>query len=118
MLRAVDWENPMSNNRWITGPSEAAASGLHFTKASLNARDLSNLYQSTAQYVFVLGGGDRWVTAEKCTGKITGDTLVIMYRPHIRAAPVGEAAPSVICLELNRLNFPGYKKLKIVFREV
>lgn len=117
-LEAADWENPMSNNQWIASPPEAVASGLHFTKASLNARNTNELYQTTAQYVFVLGGGDRWVPAENCTGEITGDTLVIMYRPIIRAAPVGEAAPSVICLELNKLTYPDYKKLKITYRQM
>lgn len=114
----VDWENPAGNNKWIDNKQEAIASKLRFNTASLNARNMDSLYQSIAQYVFVIGGGDRWITAENCKGEINGDTITIKYTPQIRHATVGETAPALICLELSKLKYRAYKKMKIVFKQI
>ncbi|MBS1750868.1 MAG: hypothetical protein JST63_13265 [Bacteroidetes bacterium] len=117
-IKPVDWENPASNNKWIDNSLQAMSSGLEYNNPSLNTRDTDSLYQTTAQYIFVIGGGDRWITADKCSGEVSGDTIIIKYAPQINHSTVGETAPSIICMELNKQKYPDYKKMKIVYKEI
>ncbi len=117
-IEPVDWENLASNNQWIDNKQQAVALKLRYGNNSLNTRNADSLYQTTAIYVFVIGGGDRWITADKCSGEVIGDKIIVKYAPLINHSEVGETAPSIICMELNKLKYPDYKKMKIVYKEI
>ncbi|MBS1919774.1 MAG: hypothetical protein JST17_05950 [Bacteroidetes bacterium] len=112
----VDWDNLQDANKWIESKEEAVNSRLHFDNTLLNKRDPDVLYQTMAQYIFVVGGGDRWVTADKCSAEFNGNTIIIKYVPLMNTNKVGETEPSLICMELNKIMYPDYKKMKIVFK--
>lgn len=117
-IEPVDWENLAGNNKWIENKLQAVNSKLRFSNNDLNKRNTDSLYQTAAQYIFVISGGDRWITAEKCSGEINGDTITIKYTPIMINSKVGETAPSIICMELNKLKHPDFRKMKIVFKQI
>lgn len=110
----VDWDNPLNNNKWIESKQEALHCNLKFANPGLNQRNPDVLYKGTAQYLFVIGGGDRWVNAVDCSAEIIKDTIYIRYNPTYHNDKVGETAPSLICMEIEKDQIPGYKKMKIV----
>lgn len=114
----IDWENPTKNNKWIESRQEALKAGLKFNQREDAPEIGDDTYKTSAQYLFVIGGGDRWVTAADCEGEIAHDTIKIRYRPEFHRGQVAEAAPSLICMELNKKLYPEYRNMKIVFEAI
>jgi hypothetical protein len=111
----IDWDNPLKSNQWIDDKQGAMDAKLSFENPKLNNRNTDSLYQTTAQYLFALGGGSIFVTAEKCVALIQKDSLIIYYDPIIHTGEVGEAATSRICMEIDKIKYPNYKSMKIKY---
>lgn len=113
----VDWESPMNNNRWIANETEALACKLKIRKPGANLLNEEGLYKTKALYLFVIGGGEQWVTAANCKAEIHSDTIKISYTPKYHTGQVGESAPSLICMELEKQSYPEFRKMKIIFEK-
>lgn len=111
----IDWNDPLKSNKWIDDEQEAIYAKLNFENPKLNNRNTDSLYNKTVQYIFALGGGRIFVTAEKCIAHIQNDSIIICYDPIIYNAEVGEAATSRICMEIDKLKYPNYKSMKIKY---
>lgn len=101
--------------KWIDNKQEAIRSNLYFYELERNKRNLDSLYKTKAHYLFIIGGGGIWVRAKDCNAEIKNDTLFIAYTPKWNRKPVGEAAPTMMCLELDKTKYPNYKALEIVY---
>ena len=111
----IDYGFSPKNNRWLSNKKEALNAKLIFEDSPLNRRDLDSLYNTTAQYVFIIGGGGNFVDYKECFVKIKNDSLIINYKYIPESSSSGERASSLICLEVNKLKYPDYKKMKIFF---
>jgi hypothetical protein len=111
--------NPFNNidkyKKWIDNKQDAINSELHFDNLELNKRNLERFYKTKAQYFFIIGGGGIWVKAKNCRAKIKNDTLYIIYKPKFNDEPVGEAASTMMCMELDKAKYPNYKSLTIEY---
>ena len=101
-------------SKWIDNKEDALKTKLTFD-SDLNKRNLDSLYKETAQFLFIVGGGGMYVDIENCSAEIKNDTLFIKYKGNEISGPVGEAASSLVCLEINRKKYPDYKNMKVIF---
>ncbi|WP_177734611.1 hypothetical protein [Flavobacterium inviolabile] len=100
-------------NKWVDNKQDAINLKVHFNDLELNKRNLNSLYKTKAQYFFIIGGGGIWVQAKNCRAEIKNDTLFIIYKPKWNREPVGEAASTMICMELDKTKYPNYRELTI-----
>jgi hypothetical protein len=101
--------------KWIENKQDAMNSKIQFEDLKLNNRNLDSLYQTKAQYLFIIGGGGIWVRAKNCRAEVKNDTLFFFYKPIINNAPTGEASPTMMCLEIDKIKYPNYRNLKIKY---
>lgn len=117
------YNDPIYYSKWIENKEDALKVKLTFYNSdlnkrnldSLNKRNLVHLYKRTAQYLFIIGGGGIWVNAEDCTAEIKNDTILIKYKIKGNSGLVGEAASSLICMEVDKRKYPNYKKMKLIY---
>ena len=65
--------------------------------------------------LFIIGGGGIWVRAKNCRAEVKNDTLFFFYESIINNAPTGEASPTMMCLEIDKIKYPNYRNLKIKY---
>jgi len=117
----LETDNPFNYGKWIDNKDDALNIKLNIyhsdikKRESLNKRNLDSLYKQTAQYLFIIGGGGIWVPVENCSAEIKNDTIEIKYGIISNSAPIGEAASSLICMEIDKKKYPNYKKMKVIF---
>lgn len=117
---------PIYYGKWIENKEDALKVKLTFYNSdlnkrnldSLNKRNLNHLYKKTAQYLFIIGGGGIWVNAEDCSAEIKNDTILIKYKIKVHSSVVGEAASSLICMEVDKRKYPNYKKMKLIYKRI
>ncbi|CAC9976813.1 hypothetical protein DBB36_22485 [Flavobacterium sp. WLB] len=109
------YNNPIYYSKWIDNKEDALKTKLTFVDSNLNERNLDSLYKETAQHLFIIGGGGMYVPVENCSVEIKNDTIQINFNGNHIHEPVGEAASSFVCLEINRKKYPNYKNMKVTY---
>lgn len=103
-----------SKDTWIDNKQDALDSQLRFDNLELNKRNLDSLYKTKAHFLFLIGSGSTYTKAEECSAKITKDTISIYYKP-MWSDDVGWLDYTYLCLEINKIKYPNYREMKIVF---
>lgn len=112
------YNDALNYNKWIENKEEAIKTKLSFGYGNLDNRNLDSLYKEKAHYLFIIGGGGSYVPVDNCEAEIKNDTILIKYTANYISGPVGEAASSLICLEVNKSKYPNYKKMKVKYLEL
>lgn len=110
----LQYNDPVNYSKWVENKEEALKTKLTFD-SSLDKRNLDSLYQETAQFLFIVGGGGTYVPIEKCSAEIKNNSVLIKYTGNSIKGPVGEAASTLICLEINKKKYPNYKNMRIKY---
>jgi hypothetical protein len=111
----TQYNDPQFYNKWIYNKEDALKVKLTFNDSELDNRNLDSLYNQKVQYLFILGGGSTYVSVDDCQAEIKNDTILIKYDGKIITGPVGEAAESLICLEISKSKYPNYKNMKVKY---
>ena len=114
-FKLSEHDDPFNYNKWIDNKKDALEIKLAFYDSELNKRNLDSLYKQTSQYLFIIGGGGIWVKPEYCSAEINNDRIIIKYKIKVNSGPVGEAAATPICMEIDKRKYPNYKKMKIIY---
>gem|GEM_PF-1496556 len=105
-------------NRWITTTKEAKQFLQFGNSKQKDIAELDNIYRKKAHYIFLMGGGCFGAEAEEMQVEIKNDTLNIIWnRPKKECPPTGKVGPTYLYLELDKKQYPDYKKF-IVIRSI